>query len=156
MRYIFCVLGVAELRLRDGGSARLQPGESGAKGCGFSRRGMDFPERIFFVTTVTASRNMLFRSERAARLFLDVLFRYRDDGKFQLYEFVVMPDHVHLILEPKPALERAMQLIKGGYSFRYKKEMRSSGEIWSAVSRIIAFAIGTTTRSIAGIFIGIL
>jgi len=91
---------------------------------------MDFPERIFFVTTVTASRRMLFRSQVAARLFLDVLFSYRDDGKFQLYEFVVMPDHVHLILEPKPSLERAMQLIKGGYSFRYKKEKGSSAEIW--------------------------
>ncbi len=73
---------------------------------------------------------MLFRSERAAKLFLEVLFSYRDDGKFQLYEFVVMPDHVHLILEPKPSLERVMQFIKGGYSFRYKKEMGSSAEIW--------------------------
>jgi putative transposase len=58
------------------------------------------------------------------------LFSYRDDEKFRLYEFVVMPDHVHLILEPKPSLEQAMQFIKGGYSFRYKKEMGSSAEIW--------------------------
>lgn len=112
------------------------PGFSRAKiirrGCGFSRCSMDFPSRIFFVTTVTAGRIKLFRSERAANLFLETLFAYRDRGIFQLYEFVVMPDHVHLIVAPKPAasLERAMQFIKGGYSHRYSRETGSRMKIW--------------------------
>lgn len=65
-------------------------------------------------------------------MFLDSLFGYRDRGVFQLYEFVVMPDHVHLILEPAPnvSLEKAMQFIKGGFSHRYMKETRSRSEIW--------------------------
>jgi putative transposase len=89
-------------------------------------------ERTFFVTTVTWERRPLFRSERAARLFLETLFGYRDRGIFQLYEFVVMPDHVHLLLAPKPAiaLERAMQFIKGGYSHLFMKETGSRMEIW--------------------------
>jgi putative transposase len=93
---------------------------------------MDLPERIFFVTTVTAERKPLFRYERSAKMFLDTLFGYRDRGVFQLYEFVVMPDHVHLIIAPKStvALERAMQFIKGGYSHRYMKETESRIEIW--------------------------
>src|SRR5690242_9504483 len=93
---------------------------------------MDFPERIFFITTVTAQRKQLFRFERAAKLFLDTMFGYRDREIFQLYEFVVMPDHVHLILAPKAtiALERAMQFIKGGYSHRYMKETGSRIDIW--------------------------
>jgi putative transposase len=101
------------------------------KGDGFSRW-MDFPERIFFITTVTAQRKQLFRCERTAKLFLDTMFGYRDRGIFELYEFVVMPDHVHLILAPKTtvALERAMQFIKGGYSHRYMKEIGSRIEIW--------------------------
>ena len=102
------------------------------KGEGFSRCGMDFPERIFFVTSVTAQRKHLFPNESAAKLFLDTMFSYRDRGIFQLYEFVVMPDHVHLMIEPKAtvALERAMQFIKGGYSHRYMKETGSKTEIW--------------------------
>ena len=72
------------------------------------------------------------QSERAATLFLDTLFAYRERGIFQLYEFVVMRDHIHLLLAPKPAvtLERAMQFIKGGYSHRSMKETRSRMEIW--------------------------
>jgi putative transposase len=42
-----------------------------------------------------------------------------------------MPDHIHLLLAPKPtlALERAMQFIKGGYSHRFMKETGSRMEI---------------------------
>jgi len=91
-----------------------------------------FSDRTFFVTSVTWERRPIFRSDRAAKLFLDTLFKYRDQGTYQLYEFVVMPDHIHLLLAPKPtlALERAMQFIKGGYSHRFMKETGSRMEIW--------------------------
>jgi REP element-mobilizing transposase RayT len=119
------------------GSAVEAPGFSRAnsvykKGGGFSRCGMDFPERIFFITSVAAQRRLFFSCERAAKMFLDTLCAYRDRGTFQLHEFVVMPDHVHLILAPKStiALERAMQLVKGGYSHRYMNETGSRTEIW--------------------------
>jgi putative transposase len=74
----------------------------------------------------------LFQSESAAQLLLETVFRYRERGIFQLYEFVIMPDHVHLLLAPTPnlALERAMQFIKGGYSHRFMKETGSRMEIW--------------------------
>jgi putative transposase len=117
-------------------SPEMRPASSrathGCTGDGFSRRGMDFPERIFFITTVTAQRKLFFRSERASKLFLDSLFGYRDRGIFQLYEFVVMPDHVHLLLAPNctVALERAMQFIKGGFSHRFMKETGSRMDIW--------------------------
>jgi putative transposase len=100
---------------------------------GFSRCGMDnLSDRTFFLTSVTWERQPLFRSERAATLFTETLLQYRDRGIFQLYEFVLMPDHIHLILAPKPtlALERAMQFIKGGYSHRFMKETGSRTEIW--------------------------
>jgi putative transposase len=43
-----------------------------------------------------------------------------------------MRDHVQLILTPAPleSLEKAMQFIKGGFSYRAKKEMNFNGEIW--------------------------
>lgn len=90
-----------------------------------------FSNRTFFVTSVTWERRPIFRSERAARLFLDSLFNYRDRHIFQLYSFVLMPDHLHLLLAPKPtiAVERAMQFIKGGYSYRFMKETGSRMEI---------------------------
>ena len=61
---------------------------------------------------------------------MNVLFHYRGQGKYLLHEFVIMPDHFHLILTPAETLERALQLIKGGFSFRAKKELEFAGEIW--------------------------
>lgn len=83
----------------------------------------DFSKRTFFVTSVTWQRRPVFRSERAANMFIDTLFRYRGRGIFRLYEFVIMPDHIHLLLAPAPtlALERVMQFIKGGFSHRFMK-----------------------------------
>jgi putative transposase len=42
-----------------------------------------------------------------------------------------MPDHVHLILTPNDiSLERVVQFIKGGFSFRATRELNSVAEIW--------------------------
>jgi len=86
--------------------------------------------RIFFVTTITAQRQPIFRREATANLLLETLAHYRDQGKYLLHEFVIMPDHIHLLITPSKeiSLERAMQFIKGGFSFRLK----SRGPVWQA------------------------
>ena len=65
-------------------------------------------------------------------MLIDTIFSYRERGIVQLYDFVIMPDHIHLLLAPKSdvALERAMQFIKGGFSHRFMKEPGSRMEIW--------------------------
>jgi len=79
-------------------------------------------DRVFFVTTVTAQRLPIFRRETTANLLIETLVHYRDQGRFLLHEFVIMPDHFHALLTPAGdiSLERAMQFIKGGFSFRLK------------------------------------
>jgi REP-associated tyrosine transposase len=51
---------------------------------------------------------------------VDVLQDYRKQGRFASRAFVIMPHHLHLLLTPVPdvSLENALQLIKGGSSFR--------------------------------------
>ena len=89
--------------------------------------------RTFFVTASTWGRGVIFRSDPLAQLFIRTLDEYRRADKFLLHEFVVMPDHFHLIITPnyEIPLERAVQFIKGGFSFRVKKEMGSNLEVWS-------------------------
>jgi putative transposase len=67
-----------------------------------------------------------------ARLFLDVLSGYHTQEKFLLHEFVLMPDHFHALISVLPGMsvERAVQLIKGGSSYRAKKELGFQGEVW--------------------------
>ncbi len=86
--------------------------------------------RTFFITTVTWKRLPIFRNEARARLLLDVMFDYREQGKYLLHEFVVMPDHIHTLITPAPEipLERAVQFIKGGFSYRLRKVEKV--EVW--------------------------
>src|SRR5947209_5801115 len=70
----------------------------------------------YFITTATYNRRRLFQVPANAELFLGTLQHYRREGHCQLHAFVVMPDHVQLILTPQTiTLERAMG-VKGGFS----------------------------------------
>jgi REP-associated tyrosine transposase len=84
----------------------------------------------YFITSATYMKKSLFQSDRMANCFLEVLANYRGQHKFLLHEFVLMPDHFHLLLTPTETLEKAVQLIKGGFSFRARKELGFGGEIW--------------------------
>ncbi|MFZ3211886.1 MAG: transposase [Terriglobales bacterium] len=79
--------------------------------------------RTFFVTAVTWQRRLILQSDALARELISALYDYRAADRFALHEFVIMPDHVHLLLTPAPTLtlERAMQFIKGGFSYRVGK-----------------------------------
>jgi putative transposase len=81
----------------------------------------------FFVTTATYNRRRLLQSRANAELFLETLQHYRTLGHYKLHAFVVMPDHVHLILTPLGiTLERAVGFIKGGFSHR----LASKTPVW--------------------------
>jgi putative transposase len=85
--------------------------------------------QTYMVTSATWERRSLFRNERWARLFIDILYHYRESA-YLLHEFVIMPDHLHILLTPKTSLEKAVQFIKGGFSYRAKKELGSNIEVW--------------------------
>ncbi len=70
--------------------------------------------RTFFVSAVTWGRRAIFRAEPMALLLLDTLQKYRIQHQYLLHEFVLMPEHFHLLLTPAPdvSLEKAMQLIR--------------------------------------------
>ena len=86
----------------------------------------------FFVTSGTAGGRSLFQTERMAELFIDVLRTYMRAGKMIVHDFVVMPDHVHILMTVpgEITLEKAVQFIKGSFSFRANKELGFRGEIW--------------------------
>jgi putative transposase len=91
---------------------------------------MRLKPQTYVLTAVTHQRRRLFQCTATAELFISTLFRYRDAGKFRLHAFVVMPDHVHILLTPATdiAIERCAQLIKGGFSFAVRKAF--AGDIW--------------------------
>jgi putative transposase len=88
--------------------------------------------RTFFTTTRTAGGKSLFQTERMANLLIDVLRSAMRTKGIAVHEFAVMPNHVHILMTVpgEMSLEKAMQLIKGGFSFRANRELGFRGEIW--------------------------
>jgi len=89
--------------------------------------------RTFFVSFSTFQRRFLLQSNRFCELLLDVLRENRVKKRIAVHGFVFMPNHVHLLLTPAPevSLEKAVQFIKGGFSYRANKELGFRGEIWN-------------------------
>ena len=73
----------------------------------------------------------MLRADEPAQLFIRTIYQYRVAKKFLLHEFVAMHDHIHLIITPNDILsaEKAMQLIKGRFSFEMGKKYPKR-ELW--------------------------
>jgi putative transposase len=85
--------------------------------------------RTYLVTAVTAERRSLFQVTATTELLKQTILDYRSQGKFLLHAYVIMPDHFHALITPAPdvSLEKAMQFIKGGFSFRLKSKL----DVWT-------------------------
>jgi putative transposase len=90
------------------------------------------PSRTFFATTGASMGRRLLQSQRNAELLIDVLRSLAAQRRFKLHDFVIMPDHVHLLLtvHDEMTIEKAMQLIKGRFSHRLSHEFGYKGEVW--------------------------
>ena len=88
--------------------------------------------RTFFVTSSIAGKRRLLQSARSAQLFIWVLYHYRSLRKYLLHDFVVMPDHFHLLITvgSELSVERAVQFIKGAFAFRAGKELGFNAPVW--------------------------
>jgi putative transposase len=85
--------------------------------------------QTYFVTASTWQRRALFKNSQWAELFLETLHSYRGRA-YLLHEYVIMPDHFHVLITPTATLERSVQFVKGGFSYRARKELDSSMEVW--------------------------
>jgi putative transposase len=86
----------------------------------------------YAIAIFTFQQHRHFQRTANAELFIATLFRYRDQDRFQLHGFVVMPDHVHVLITPaiEQSTAKCVQYIKGGYSFTARNQ--STSEIWHA------------------------
>jgi putative transposase len=90
------------------------------------------PGQTYFTSSATWDRRELFRVPQTAELLVQRILACRDKGAYLLHEFVVMPNHSHLLITPSEntSLEKAIQLIKGGFSHEFHKGAENRTEIW--------------------------
>jgi REP element-mobilizing transposase RayT len=90
-------------------------------------------DKAFFITFVTAKRWHLPPDSRS--VVLDAILRGKD-RRFHLYGAVVMPDHVHLVLDPLGdeqgpfSLCQITQAIKGASAHRINGMLWRKGPVW--------------------------
>ncbi len=92
---------------------------------------MSDPQRkTYAITVATFLQHNHFQKEAHCELFLQTAMRYREQGKFLVHGFAVMPNHGHLLISPAEdqTLPKCVQFIKGGYSFAART--LTPKEIW--------------------------
>ncbi len=69
-----------------------------------------------------------------ARIVLEQILSCRDRAFYKLHAFVLMPEHLHILLTPadETTIEKAMQMIKGGSAHRMGLERPHKFPIWHA------------------------
>src|ERR1700742_4522854 len=87
---------------------------------------------VYFLTTHTWQRRKIFNQSAPARIVIDQLLNSRDRGFYKLHEFTLMPDHLHVLLTPgeTTAIEKCMQMIKGGSAFTIRKTLNFQFPVW--------------------------
>src|SRR5208282_1609614 len=88
----------------------------------------------YFVTTKAWQNVSVFQVREAAEIVIAKLIEYRDKQNYLLHDFVLMPNHLHLILTPavSVSLEKCVQLIKGGSSSEIHKVRGNKRTIWQS------------------------
>jgi putative transposase len=87
-------------------------------------------DRIFFVTT-NFSRNQRPMSPQERDIILEILQVQRAKGSLLLFGFVVMPDHVHVLLIPRNlGLIATITQFKSTAAKRLLEMRRSRGPLW--------------------------
>ena len=103
------------------------------------------PGWTYFVTTKAWQSVAVFQVQETAGVVIIKILEYRDRGSYLLLEFVLMLDHLHLILTPTVpvSLEKAIQLIKGGSSHEIHRVRGNKMPIWQSgfhESRVVDWA----------------
>jgi REP element-mobilizing transposase RayT len=76
-------------------------------------------------------RRDIFRSDADRRMFLDTLSESCERFDFELFAYVLMPNHYHLLIRTRQAnLSRAMQWFSGTYTRRFNNRHARSGHLF--------------------------
>jgi putative transposase len=93
-----------------------------------------FPDHGFpsLLTTNVEGRKPIFGDRCAAEMPLEVIDEVRSEEVFELHSYVVMPDHLHLVITTPigRSLGRVVQLIKGRFAWRYNRSRGDGGKVW--------------------------
>lgn len=83
---------------------------------------------VYYVTSVTYKREKIFSDVFAARFMLVTIAYHKYIFEFNLFGYVIMPDHFHILLQPSDRypLPIIMKHIKGNFARKYNEWQRGN------------------------------
>lgn len=92
---------------------------------------LDHADATWHVTARGNERKAIYRDEEDYAAFLDVLAVVVARYRWELFAYVLMPNHYHLLLStPLPTLSRGMKQLGGVYSQRFNRRWSRAGHLF--------------------------
>ena len=89
--------------------------------------------QVYHVLTRGNNRQNVFEDKKDFRRYLELLLRYKEKYRFKLYHYVLMTNHVHLVIEPSDGEGSLSEIMKGinlAYAQYYKRKYSHTGHFW--------------------------
>lgn len=90
-------------------------------------------EFIYHVLTRGNNRQKIFKDEEDFRKYLNIINKYKEKYAFNLYHYVLMTNHVHLVIEPTEKGGELFEIMKGinlSYAQYFRTKYKYSGHFW--------------------------
>ena len=88
---------------------------------------------VFHVLTRGNNKQTVFKDDEDFGKYVDILCKYKGKYQFKLYHYVLMTNHVHLVIEPTEDGGELSQIMKGinlSYAQHFKKKYDYTGHFW--------------------------
>lgn len=98
----------------------------------FKNRHYNTPGHAHELTFSTYHKQNLFTDKSACEMFMEALAEARIEHSFSLWAYVIMPNHVHLLLWPQKSsykIESITKTIKGRMAKRYIQAVKDGGDM---------------------------
>jgi REP element-mobilizing transposase RayT len=96
-------------------------------------RHIQVKEYPYVTTTVTVNREAIFSNSKAADILLGAILFGKRQQWYYLLCFVIMPDHLHLMIIPKDKnISECMKSIKGYSAREINLILGRNGSIWQS------------------------
>ncbi|MGQ9695138.1 MAG: transposase [Thermodesulfobacteriota bacterium] len=88
---------------------------------------------VYHVLTRGNNGQDVFKDEGDFKKYLDLILHYKEKYKFKLYHYVLMANHVHLVIEALEEGGELSEIMKGinlAYALYYKRKYNYKGHLW--------------------------
>ena len=87
---------------------------------------------VYYITCRGAFNEKLFREEKDYKMYVELLEKYREEYNFKLFAYVLLPTHLHLLIEPnrENPISEIMRSLNTAYSKYFNSKYNRRGHLF--------------------------